>query len=243
MAGIQLAFLTPHNQIILEILDPVLSQVAITLDDDTDILLNAFNRIRDRFRQQSSQADAGALSATAANQVNQANQKYHVEAMNRVLGVNPVLLEPWIEEEVKAFIAENASLITTLPQEGLSDIEQLVFRERKRGASPAEMRAKIVEQFGVTQGRARVIARDQVGKFNARMSELRQRNLNIDEYIWRTSKDGRVRSDHAHLEGQRIKWSDPPVTVTTGKRAGERNHAGQDIQCRCFPEPIIKALQ
>lgn len=243
LAGIELALLTPHEQIILSILEPVLPQVAIVLDDDTDILLNAFSRIRDRFRQQFTPTDAGALSLTAARQVNNVNQKYHAEAVNRVLGVNPIMLEPWLEQEVKNFIAENASLITTLPQESLSDIEQLVFRERKRGASPAEMRAKIVEQFGVTQGRAKVIARDQVSKFNGRLSEQRQRNLGINEYIWRTSKDGRVRSDHEHLDGKTFKWSDPPVTVTTGKRAGERNHPGQDIQCRCQAEPVIEALK
>jgi uncharacterized protein with gpF-like domain len=37
-------------------------------------------------------------------------------------------------------------------------------------------------------------------------------------------------------------WKFPPVTVLTGKRSGERNHPGQDINCKCWAEPVLEDL-
>jgi len=51
-------------------------------------------------------------------------------------------------------------------------------------------------------------------------------------------RDQRVRSDHDHLDTNTYLWSSPPVTVTSGKRAGETNHPGGDIICRCYAENV-----
>lgn len=249
MANLSL-LLDRFRQIVWAGLDPVLPRVTDNskLDDDADLINLAFQHIKDSVHNQIKPADTKTIAEAAAMAINKANQDYYGELLNRVLGVNPIMMEPWLEPEVKLFVAQNSSLIQSLPTEGLADIEQLVFRESQRGLSPQQMRAKINEQFDVTENRARLIARDQVGKFNGQLTKLRQENLGIDEYTWRTSEDGRVRSfsnsdgysDHKHLDGKIFKWSDPPVTVFKGKRAGERNHPGQDIQCRCHAEPVLK---
>ena len=240
-AGI-MVLLRQYEQAVLQQLDPVLFSIIIRQDDETDALTAAMNRIKEFVKLLTDASFVGRPAQQAAAEINTANTIYHRELMGKLLGVQPIVSEPWLDARVKAFVAENASLVTTLPNEGLADIEQLLYREQRRGLSPQKLRVKIVEQFGVTQGRARVIARDQVSKFNASLTQTRQTNLGIEEYTWRTVEDGRVRSDHRHLDGEVFKWSDPPVTVRTGKRAGERNHPGQDIQCRCYAEPVIQAL-
>lgn len=45
-------------------------------------------------------------------------------------------------------------------------------------------------------------------------------------YIWRTQRDGKVRSSHAEREGQIFSWDDPP----------EGGHPGEDYGCRCTAE-------
>jgi uncharacterized protein with gpF-like domain len=63
-------------------------------------------------------------------------------------------------------------------------------------------------------------------------------------------QDSRVRSfanssgasDHKRLEGTIHKWSQPPVTVFRGKRAGETNHPGEDINCRCLSQPVFDEI-
>ena len=48
-------------------------------------------------------------------------------------------------------------------------------------------------------------------------------------YIWRTRRDGKVRSSHAEREGQIFSWDDPP----------QGGHPGEDYGCRCTAEPYL----
>lgn len=48
-------------------------------------------------------------------------------------------------------------------------------------------------------------------------------------YIWRTKRDGKVRSTHADREGQIFAWDSPP----------EGGHPGEDYGCRCTAEPYL----
>ncbi|PZX44501.1 SPP1 gp7 family putative phage head morphogenesis protein [Roseinatronobacter thiooxidans] len=48
-------------------------------------------------------------------------------------------------------------------------------------------------------------------------------------YIWRTCRDGKVRSSHVEREGQVFSWDDPP----------EGGHPGEDYNCRCTAGPFF----
>nr|WP_247742497.1 MULTISPECIES: phage minor head protein [unclassified Ruegeria] len=48
-------------------------------------------------------------------------------------------------------------------------------------------------------------------------------------YIWRTRRDGKVRSAHAEREGQIFSWDNPP----------EGGHPREDYGCRCTAEPYL----
>ncbi len=91
----------------------------------------------------------------------------------------------------------------------------------------------------VSKTRATLIATDQIQKLNSNLEQIRQQNNGISRYIWRTRRNARVREDHSRLEGCVFKWDQPPVTVRSGKRSGERNHAGEDINCKCWAEPVV----
>lgn len=53
--------------------------------------------------------------------------------------------------------------------------------------------------------------------------------LQLENYIWRSQDDARVRAAHADYDDQAFAWSVPP--------AG--GHPGQDWNCRCTAEPIV----
>ena len=48
-------------------------------------------------------------------------------------------------------------------------------------------------------------------------------------YVWRTRRDGKVRSHHAEREGQVFAWDEPP----------EGGHPGEDYGCRCTAEAYL----
>ncbi len=231
-------------------LDIIVSESKLRLDDPLDIIERIFSGIRIRFIQAMSDDRIDQVARETANSVDNKARSQFTKQFKTVFNVNPIASEPWLQQEVNTFVSENASLIKTLPTESLADIEQMVFRDAKRQLSPQQIAAKIEDIFETTESRARLIARDQVSKFNGRLSQVRQKQIGITRYVWQTSEDGRVRnlgntggySDHARLNGKIFDWDNPPVTVFRGKRAGETNHPAEDIQCRCHALPVIEDL-
>lgn len=246
------AAINPYEELIRDKLFPLLDVITSELRPrlDANTMDRTFEEIRVRYTTMVPDQDIEAATKQSALQVANAGREVFRQQMRTVFSVDPLAAEPWLLNEVDLFTTENVSLIKTLPEETFSDIEQMVFRDARRGLSPQEIRNRIIEQFNATETQAQLIARDQVGKFNGSLTELRQRQIGITRYTWLTSKDGRVRSrsntsgysDHASLDGQVFSWDDPPVTVFKGKRAGEKNHPGKDIQCRCHAIPVLDDL-
>ncbi len=212
---------------------------ALTMDDAGERIARHMGRIEVFVEQTIPDPRIEQLSERTAREVNDVNGDFAKENIRSVLGVDPFISEPWLTGEIEHFTNENASLIKGLAREQVADIEQMIFRQVRAGAGTREIIAEIQEIIDAGKSRARLIARDQVGKFNGRLTELRQRQIGITEYTWQTSEDERVRPDHARLDQTVQRWDSPPVTVTKGKRSGERNHPGLDISCRCVALGIV----
>ena len=225
------------------ILEPVANKIEARLDDEAGDIDTALGKVRSFFEKRYTDTDYKKTALDSAKRVNKTNMQNQTLLMNTLLKIEPQKNEPWLDEEINLFVNSNVSLIKTLPDETLSDIEQMLYKDSRRGLSPQELKKQIKELFDATDSQAALIARDQVGKFNGSLTEIRQTKAGINEYEWLTSDDGRVRPDHDRLNHTIQKWDKPPVTVTTGKRAGERNHPSQDIQCRCHAIPVIPNLK
>lgn len=211
----------------------------VKLDDAGDRIARIFQRVTVFAEQTISLPRLQRQAETTGREINDVNDQHNVENVQAVLGVQLFPTEPWLETEMDHFVHENASLIKGLAEEQVRDIEQSVYRAVRAGASTKEIQRDILAIVGVTKSRAKLISRDQVNKFNGRLSQLRQQSLGITTYTWRTSDDERVRPSHQRLDDTVQTWDAPPVTVFTGKRAGETNHPGGDIQCRCIAEPLF----
>lgn len=72
-------------------------------------------------------------------------------------------------------------------------------------------------------------------KANAKLNEDRQKEAGVERYIWSAGADDRVRPMHRDLDGKTFRWDDPPIT----NPQGDRNHPGQDYQCRCGAIPLM----
>lgn len=64
--------------------------------------------------------------------------------------------------------------------------------------------------------------------FAGLINQLRQQDLGIERYIWRSQDDAKVRDSHAEYDDQVFRWDEPP--------AG--GHPGQAHNCRCYAEPV-----
>lgn len=145
--------------------------------------------------------------------------------------ITGVLSQPsTIRDAMALAVKANVDLITSIPEQYLDKVEEAVYEAMANGLRHEEIISEIERIGGVTESRAKLIARDQVGKLNSDFSRVRQTDLGIEEYIWSTSGDERVREEHADLDGQTFRWDDPPPD----------GHPGEAIQCRCVATPIFK---
>lgn len=150
------------------------------------------------------------------------------------------LADTGLRDRIKRFTAENVALIETVPQKYFDDVEKVVLKGMREGARAPEIAADMQEQFEISESRAKLIARDQVLKFNGELNEARQGALGIDRYIWRTVGDNRVRSEHDEREGQIYSWDSPPGDPSDPAAGG---HPGEAINCRCYAEPILPGME
>jgi SPP1 gp7 family putative phage head morphogenesis protein len=125
-----------------------------------------------------------------------------------------------------AFIERNVSLIDE--ERVRREVAAIIEAPIREGVRVEEIRAEIQERMGVVRSRAELIARDQTLKLYGQVQEERQVDAGIEEYVWSTSLDERVRSRHTELEGTTQRWDAPPVV---DPRTGRREHPGGDFQC------------
>ena len=142
---------------------------------------------------------------------------------------SPFRTEPYLASLAEGWVAENTSLIKSLPTKLHPEIEGIIRRGVMNGESVKTLKDKIKARYGVTDYRAKLIAQDQTLKLNSDLTRLRLQSVGVKEYIWRTVNDSRVRPDHIEREGKTYSWDKPPS-------GGE--HPGHEVRCRCFAEPI-----
>ena len=137
-----------------------------------------------------------------------------------------------LQEAVDEAVAANIALINSIPQQYLDRVEQAVMASLQAGTLNTTLADDLLKIEGVTKSRAKLIARDQLGKINSRLSQIRQQSLGITHYFWSTSLDERVRDRHRRWDGDLIAWDTPTID----------GHPGQAIQCRCTAIPDLDFL-
>lgn len=179
------------------------------------------------------------------------------KVVSGVVGIDLLAREPWLGDQLSLFTRQNTALITKIAEETRADIERIVTNGFQSGKRLETVRKEILSnsklnpgRFRKTLTRAELIARDQTAKLNGQLSQLRQAEIEVDRYTWRTVGDERVRHSHLVMDGKLCRWDDATVYSDDGgrtwnKRAsigGVELHPGQDYQCRCYPEADFSSI-
>lgn len=136
---------------------------------------------------------------------------------------------------LRTMLDENVDLITSLPTQAAKRVHKLTMRGLSTGVRAEDITREIMRSGQVTTSRANLIARTEVARTSSGLVETRAIHVGSEGYTWRTSEDADVRKEHKKLNGRFFRWDSPPVAGSNGERA----HAGQIYNCRCYPEPVI----
>jgi len=162
------------------------------------------------------------------------NERATNRNLSSIIGVDVATSVVGYSDLMNAWTIENVNLIQSVDSKFFNEIEGMVSRGVRNGTRPETMSKEIRSRYGVTKNRANLIARDQMAKLNGQLTRHRQESLGITEYIWRTSQDERVRTQHSQLNGKRFKYSEPPISC-----GSSHANPGQCYQCRCTASPVI----
>lgn len=235
------------RKLVHERLTPRLAQFvlpeALRTDASEDGLSTLLDEMATEVAEEFPSRDLVALTEPIARQTSSFQREQLNRQLRSQIGTDPFLAEPHLEARVRAFTQENVALIKSIPSEFFGDLEKTLARDIADGARAGQLAESIEEELGVTEDRAALIARDQVGKFYGDLNEARQTELGIESYVWRTADDERVRgnpegkypkADPSHYDrnGQEFQWDDPP----------EDGNPGEPVNCRCYAEPVIPEL-
>jgi SPP1 gp7 family putative phage head morphogenesis protein len=136
---------------------------------------------------------------------------------------------------VRAAMARQVGLITSLPLKAGKRIHEIAMGDLYTGARAAELAVEILKTGHVTKSLADTIARTEVSRASSELTKARAQGFGSEGYVWRTARDLDVRPLHKKLEGKFFKWTEPPITGSSG----ERSLPGGIYNCRCYPEPVI----
>lgn len=207
-----------------------------------DEITSLFTRLKSKW---SSPAFLGASKSVASSFIkamNAQNSKRFTKAVKSigVVGIDVFGDSPKLQDILSASIADNTRLITTIPEQYLNQVQSIVMSNMRSGLRPSSIVKQISSQFGVSERRAALIARDQTSKANGELSKQRQEDTGFQYFKWQDSDDVRVRDDHEKLANQDIgygkgvyRWDKPPKN-----KKGVTIIPGSDINCRCVAIPV-----
>lgn len=209
-------------------------------DSATDLqiaLADIFNKIRNGIIARVAGFGLRRRLENLANLNRKLTIKEWKKAIKATLGIDiqeDYYLGDFYIEKLIEWIDYNVSLISTIPEDTLEKMKDIVYDGFTKGKPTIQITKEIQRAYGISLRHAKLIARDQTAKLNGQIQREQQLDAGIKEYIWSTSGDERVRKSHRELNGKKFSWDDPPLNSD-----GRRCHPGEDYQCRCIGRPVF----
>jgi SPP1 gp7 family putative phage head morphogenesis protein len=178
-------------------------------------------------------SDAGRTWRQAARKNSQGRMIYQalLQEMNGPIG-----------GAVRHQILRNAEIVKSLPNDIARQVNEHILTEAMKGTRASNMAEQIKAFFPeATKAKAGLIARTETSKTSTALTRARSESFGAGWYVWRSSRDSRVRDAHRLMDGVLIKWVSPPnpESLKGMKRTFGSYHAGDIFNCRCYPEPVI----
>jgi hypothetical protein len=208
---------------------------------------------------------------TTANGVKKFCDKEWGKQTEPVLGFQFNTAETWWQVMKNQWADTNFKLIKSLATQYIGKVNDICEKAVSNGWSYQTLKQEI-EAIGKDQWtkekkkpswikrRAKLIARDQIGKLNGQITQAQQEDAGVNWYIWDTSGDERVRGNptglypkavpsHWIMQGLLCRWDDATVYSKDGGKTWiprtekmPKAHPGQEIQCRCTAIPYMNDL-
>ena len=138
--------------------------------------------------------------------------------------------------DVREMLTENLTLsIKDFTEEETLKIRELAEENWVAGGRVNRLKEIIEERFGVSERKARFLARQETSMIASEFARARAQEIGSTEYVWFTRHDDRVRPEHQARNGKTFQWDDPPYDSDIH----EHVNPGMAYGCRCAARAVL----
>ena len=220
-----------------------LAAMDASLSSQARILMNALTRTFSQlFNSRASTLAQKMVEATSRTSVSTVHRS--LEQLTGGLSLKTSIVRAGQEEVATALIAENVSLIKSIPQEYFKNVTGSVMRSITSGRGLADLVPDIQKYEGQTYRRAKNLALDQTRKAYNSINNQKLTELGVKQFEWGHSGGGlHPRESHIKISG--MIFSFDPIELekeqaAVGVPESDRGLPGYPINCKCILKPIIK---
>lgn len=155
----------------------------------------------------------------------------------------PTDLTPERAKRLATEWSENLDLyIRDFADEEILNLRKDVQKSVLAGNRYEQLVGSIQKSYGVTQNKAKFLARQETNLMVTKFKEARYADAGVTEYKWQCvvgSAMHPVRPAHKKLDGKVFRFDHPPITSEPNEPQ-RWNNPGQDFNCRCAAIPIVR---
>lgn len=232
---------------LLHMTDILKQQTALILSvHGEDDISSALDELQSQSEQAQKSFDNAAdpIATSFVSEANAANKTGIDLMLTRSIGIPfaDIIDSENIKKSLALATTTNVGLIKSLPTQHFSKVLNAI-NDSFKGLLEGSLSKTLLSLGAETDRRAKFIARDQTAKMNSSLTEIRHKDIGIEEYNWKNSQDERVvgnpsglypkgnkgHGNHWDRENKRYSYADPPAD----------GNPGNAFNCRCTAAPII----
>lgn len=196
-------------------------------------LLSVMARWRETFNKKAEDIATWFVRRSDAHASNSVKNKLRAEGMT----VN-MRITPEVRNVLDSIYETQVNLIKSIPEQYLTQVSTLVQESVSRGRDIGYLKEELKQRYGITERRAKVIARDQNSKASNAISQQRCQSAGITHGLWVHRAGGSKSYRHSH-----VKMNGTEFELNKGcwdEHEGRLVMPGELINCRCEFRPVIK---
>lgn len=168
------------------------------------------------------------------------NLKSSLRELSGGLSIKTNIVPADLHDVVKASIAENVSLIKSIPSQYFTNVTGDVMRSITSGAGMFDLLPQIKKYGRHTHRRAELLALDQTRKAYTSVNVARLNALGTTRFEWVHTSGGQTpRESHVKISGQVFTFANLEAEqAALGVPKQDRGLPGYPIGCRCSMAPI-----
>lgn len=158
------------------------------------------------------------------------------------LKIKTSIVPPELTDVITASVAENVSLIKSIPSQYFKDVTGAVMRSITSGQGMFDLLPEIQKYEGITARRAELLALDQTRKAYSSINAVRLNKLGIKKFKWIHSGGGQTpRESHLKIDGEIFSFENLEAEqAKLGVPKTDRGLPGYPINCRCTMTPVLE---